>query len=74
MDELRKYCENSCYDTSEIADKLIELSNLELSEELKTELENAIYWLKSAAQNKYDKDYFRILYNMLLVIIGNETF
>ncbi len=33
MDELRIYCENSYYDTSEIAEKLIELSNLELSEE-----------------------------------------
>ncbi len=74
MDELRKYCENSYYDTSEIAEKLIELSNLELSEELKVELESALYWLKSAAQNKYDKDYFRVLYNVLLVITGMEVF
>ena len=74
MDELRKYCENSYYDTSEIAEKLIELSNLELSEELKVELENALYWLKSAARNKYNNDYFRVLYNVLLVITGMEVF
>lgn len=74
MEELRKYIENNYYYPCDVADKLIELSNLELSEELKTELENAIYWLKSASQNKYEKDYFRVLYNVLLVITGNETF
>ena len=74
MDELRKYCENSYYDTNEIAEKLIELSNLELSEELNVELENALYWLKLAARNKYNPDYFRVLYNVLLVITGMEVF
>lgn len=74
MNELRKYCENSYYDTSEIAEKLIELSNLELSEELREELENAMYWLKLAARNKYNNDYFRVLYNVLLVITGMEVF
>lgn len=74
MEELKQYIENSYYDIDDISEQLIQLSNLESSEELKTELENALYWLKSAAQNKYDKDYFRVLYNVLLVITGNETF
>lgn len=74
MEELRKYIENNYYYPCDVADKLIELSNLELSKELRQELENAIYWLKSAAQNKYDKDYFRVLYNVLLVITGMEVF
>lgn len=72
MDELRKYCENSYYDISDITEQLIQLSNLESSEELKTELEKALYWLKSASQNKYNHDYFRVLYNVLLVIAGME--
>lgn len=72
--KLRKYRENSYYDNSDIAEKLIELSNLEHTEELKKELKNALCWLESAAQNKYDKDYFRVLYNVLLVITNNETF
>ena len=74
MEELRKYIENNYYYPCDVADKLIELSNLELTEELKEELESAMYWLRSAAQNKYNPDYFRVLYNVLLVITGNETF
>lgn len=72
MEELKKYIENSFYYPCDIADKLIELSNLEYTEELKEELENALYWLKSAAHNKYNNDYFRVFYNVLLVITGNE--
>lgn len=74
MEELRKYIENNYYYPCDVADKLIELSNLELTEESKEELESAMYWLKSAAQNKYDPDYFRVLYNVLLVITGMEVF
>ena len=74
MEDLKKFKENTYYDIPDIEEKLVELSNLELSEELKTELEKALYWLKSAAQNKYDKDCFRVLYNVLLVITGMEVF
>lgn len=74
IEELKQYRENSYYDTDDISESLIELSNLEHTEELKKELKNALCWLESAAQNKYDKDYFRVLYNVLLVITNNETF
>lgn len=74
MEELKQYKENSYYNTEDIAEQLIELSNLDMPEELKTELENALYWIRSAAQNEYNNDYFRVLYNVLLVITGNETF
>lgn len=74
MEELKRYPENCYYDISDITEQLIQLSNLELSEELKTELENALYWIRSAAQNEYNNDFFRVLYNVLLVITGMETF
>lgn len=74
IEELKQYRENSYYDTDDISESLIELSNLEHTEELKEELKNALCWLESAAQNEYDKDYFRVLYNVLLVITNNETF
>lgn len=74
LEELKRYPENCYYDISDITEQLIQLSNLELSEELKTELENALYWIRSAAQNEYNNDFFRVLYNVLLVITGMETF
>ena len=33
-------------------------------EEIKTELDNALFDLKVAAQNQYNKDYYRVLYNV----------
>lgn len=74
MRDLKKYIENSSYCVEDIAKHLIELSNLELSEELKRELEDSLCFLKAAAENKYNSDYFRVLYNVLLVITGNECF
>ncbi len=74
MEELKQYKENSYYNTEDIAEQLIELSNLDMSEDLKEELETALYNLKAMAQNKYNNDCFRVLYNVLLVITGNETF
>lgn len=72
--KLRKYRENSYYDNSDIAEKLIELSNLELTGDIKVELENAINYLSMVARNKYNDDQFRVLYNVLLVITGIEVF
>lgn len=74
MEELKQYRENSYYDTDDISERLIELSNLDPSEEMKTELDNALYALKAAAQNQYNKDYYKVLYNVLLVITGMEVF
>lgn len=74
MDKLKQYIENSSYCVEEIAEQLIELSNLEPSKELRQELGDGLHYLKACAENKYDQDYFRILYNVLLVITGNEQF
>lgn len=72
LEELKQYKENSCYNTEDIAEQLIELSNLERSEELKQELEDGLDLLQTMAQKEYNKDCFRVLYNVLLVIAGNE--
>lgn len=61
--KLRQYQENSYYDDSDIAEKLIELSNLELTNDIKVELENAINYLNMVARNEYNDDQFRVLYN-----------
>lgn len=70
--KLRQYQENPYYNDSDIAEKLIELSNLELTNDIKIELENAINYLSMVARNKYNDDQFRVLYNVLLVITGLE--
>lgn len=74
MEELKQYRENSYYNIEDIAEQLIKLSNLDMPEGLKEELETALYNLKAMAENKYNNDYFRVLYNVLLVITGKETF
>lgn len=72
LEELKQYKENSYYDIEDVAEQLIELSNLERSEELKQELEDGLCLLQVMAQKEYNKDCFRVLYNVLLVITGNE--
>lgn len=74
MEDLKRYKENRYYDTKDVSDRLNKLSNLYLSEDLVAELDNAIYELKIMAQNQYNKDCYRVLYNVLLVITGNECF
>lgn len=56
----------------EIADKLYELSKdmdyMDYEEEkgqILDDLENAIYYIKSVAQNECNADYFRTFYNIL---------
>lgn len=55
----------------EIAEKLIELSkdmdflDYEDNEKIKSELENALYYLKAVAENEYDQEYFRTFYKVL---------
>lgn len=72
MEELKQYKENAYYSVEDIAEQLIELSNLDMPEDLKEELKAALYYLRAVAENKYNNDYFRVLYNVLLVITGNE--
>lgn len=72
LEELKQYKENYYYSVEDIAEQLIELSNLDMPEDLKEELKAALYYLKAVAENKYNNDYFRVLYNVLLVITGNE--
>ena len=74
MDELRKYNEAAGYDSGDIAVKLIELSNLRPNAEdpdaLYQEVEEALYQINAIAQNPYNKDFYRVLYNVLLAITG----
>lgn len=74
LDELKRFREASYYDCSDIAEKLIELSNLDDDGGLGEELLNALYQIKAMAQNPYNSDYYRIFYNVLLAITSLESF
>lgn len=74
LEKLKQYKNVSDYDCNDIAEKLIELSNLEEDGELCEELMNALYQIKAIAQNPYNADYYRVLYNVLLVVTGFECF
>ena len=72
MEELKKYHEAAYYDCDDIAAKLIELSDLgsdvEDTKALHEAVSDALYQLKATAQNPYNCDYYRVLYNVLLKI------
>lgn len=60
-----------CY-PFEIAEKLLEMSkDMDFAdyedgkERIKSELEEALYTIKTLAQNEYNKDYWRTLYKVL---------
>ena len=72
MDKLRKYNENSYYGVEDCVDRLIQLSNLRESDGLKGDLENALYCVEAMAQNKYNPDFWRTFYNVLLATAGQE--
>lgn len=74
MDNLKNYIGSHIYDCSDIAEKLLQMSNLELDKEMWDYLVDAIYHLKSNAQNPYNADHHRVLYNVLLVICNFECF
>lgn len=74
LENLKQFHEASYYDCSDIAEKLIELSNLDDDGKLGEELLNALYQIKAMAQNPYNSDYYRVLYNVLLAITSLETF
>lgn len=74
MEELKKYHEAAYYDSRDIAEKLIELSGLSFNEDdsdvLHEELNEALYQVEGIAQNPYNHDCYRVLYNVLLAIAG----
>lgn len=72
LENLKKYSEASYYDCNDIAEKLIELANMGNDGKLGEELLNALYQVKATAQNPYNSDYWRVLYNVLLAITGLE--
>ena len=56
----------------EIAEKLYELAKdmdymdyEEEKEQIKADIENAIYYIKALAENEYNADYFKTFYNIL---------
>lgn len=61
-----KQYNTSYYDSNDITNALLTVSGA--PEEIREELENAVYYLQAAAQNKYNHDYFRVIYNTMLMI------
>lgn len=73
MDDLREYSKSRYYvDNADITEKLLELADFQDDEQISEELTEALYWLDGAAQNPYNADYFRVLYNMLARITDFE--
>lgn len=72
MEELKQFHEASYYDCNDIAESLIKLSGLEDDGQLGKELLDALYQIKAMAQNPYNSDYYRVLYNVLLKITSRE--
>lgn len=69
------------FDCTEIADFMADIANEKPAfyrddrPEINTEeLEDGLYWLKAAAQNRYNKDYFRTVWNCLQLILENRLY
>ena len=67
MEDLRKYNESSYYNGKDITEKLMSISGIE-DNGIKDELTDAIYQVKAMAENPYNSDHWRILYNVLLKV------
>ena len=70
LNQLKQFNRPWEYDCCDIAEKLVELSNLPDDGQLKNELTDALYYLKAVAENPYNSDYHRVLFNVLLAISG----
>ena len=68
MEKFKKYNESSYYNSEDITEKLLNIAEIK-DEEIKEELTEAICQLKAIAENPYNSDRWRILYNVLLNII-----
>ena len=66
MEDLRVYQNNSYIDVEDIVNSLMKLSNATAG--TRDYLTDAVYDLKAIAQNEYNKDYYRVLYNTLILI------
>lgn len=70
LKEIRKYKPHYYYGAEDVAETLINLAGV--TEEARTDLENAIYYIAACAQNHYNSDSFRVLYNTLQTIVDNS--
>lgn len=70
IENLKQYHDVSDYDCNDIAEKLLELADFRDDGEVGEELLDALYQLRAAAQNPYNHDHYRVLYNVLLSIAG----
>lgn len=71
---LKQINEASYYDCNDIAEKLLDLAGLDDSNgELGKALLDALHQIKAIAENPYNSDYYRVLYNVLLKIAGRES-
>ena len=66
MEELKQYTDNCYFDVEDIVNALLKVSGV--TEEAKESLTDAVYNLKAIAQNEYNHDYHRVLYNTLLLM------
>lgn len=53
------------YEPGEIAERLCSLGYSEWSQNMQSECEEALYQLKAIAENEYNSDYWRTLWNTL---------
>lgn len=66
MEELKKYNNHYYYSSADLAETLQTLADA--PEEAREELDEAIYYIQTAAQNDHNRDYFRVLFNVLQTI------
>ena len=62
------------YYPDDIANTLFDLAEIEPTADLFKKLENAVYDLKSTAENKYNFDYFTTFYRILEKITDKHLY
>ena len=72
LEEYKISANHYYYDTMDIAGKLCALANID-DQDVIAECEEAIYHLYATAQNQYNRDCFRVLYNVLQELAGMEV-
>ena len=71
IDDMKNFNDASWNSSEDIARKILELSNAP-SESIGA-LRDAIYEIETIARNDYNKDYWRVLYNALDMIVDTTT-